>query len=561
VIGQEIAHYRILEKLGEGGMGIVYKAVDINLDRIVAIKLLTSDLGNNPELAERFRSEARVQATLNNPNIAMLYAFLIWEGRAVMVMEYIEGETFQQMIGRRGPIPSDIAVPLFKQALLGIGAAHRRGIVHRDIKPANMMLNREGLVKVMDFGIAKVLGVTGMTRTNVQMGTAWYMAPEQVLNKAIDARTDVYALGITLYEMLSGIVPFSADSEYEILTAQVQQEPLPPTTHYPHIPPAVEAAVMRALSKDPNRRFASTAEFGLALEGFTGPRAEVTRPDPLAATVQIRTPTPAPVTRRSDTVLSPPLDPTPQPAGWSTRRKQIAAGAGVLVLLLITALIFFLSRPTPQPDQLKDFKVHPPGESGGPSKASLEEAQQAEQEQSARELQEKLKQEQAQAQTTQTPAENPPPHASAPEAKTNPEPRTPPAQPEQTTTPDEAYSPATPKEPSEAQYSQALNGNWMGTYRCAQGLNAVQLQINANSLQNITALMRFAVPNSQPGSYYMRGSFVPQSRRIMLVFTSWQNEPPGYIPANMAGTVDVEQGTIQGKVLLPTCGTFSVRRQ
>jgi serine/threonine protein kinase len=270
VIGREIAHYRILDKLGEGGMGIVYKAVDVNLDRIVALKLLTSDLGNNPELESRFRSEAKMQATLNNPNIAMLYAFLVWEGRAVMVMEYIEGETFQQLIARRGPIPSDVAVPLFKQALLGIGAAHRRGIVHRDIKPANIMLNREGLVKVMDFGIAKVLGVTGATRTNVQMGTVWYMAPEQVLNRPIDARTDIYALGITLYEMLSGIVPFSADSEYEVLTAHVQQEPPPPTIHYPHIPPAVEAAVMRALSKDPNRRFASTAEFGMALEGFTG---------------------------------------------------------------------------------------------------------------------------------------------------------------------------------------------------------------------------------------------------------------------------------------------------
>ena len=122
MIGREIAHYRILDKLGEGGMGIVYKAVDVNLDRIVALKLLTSDLGNNPELESRFRSEAKMQATLNNPNIAMLYAFLVWEGRAVMVMEYIEGETFQQLIARRGPIPSDVAVPLFKQALLGIGA-------------------------------------------------------------------------------------------------------------------------------------------------------------------------------------------------------------------------------------------------------------------------------------------------------------------------------------------------------------------------------------------------------------------------------------------------------
>ena len=579
MIGREIAHYRILEKLGEGGMGIVYKAVDINLDRIVALKLLTSDLGNNPELAERFRSEARVQATLNNPNIAMLYAFLVWEGRAVMVMEYIEGETFQQLVGRRGPIPSDVAVPMFKQALLGIGAAHRRGIVHRDIKPANIMLNREGLVKVMDFGIAKVLGVTGATRTNVQMGTAWYMAPEQVLNKPVDARTDVYALGVTLYELLSGIVPFSADSEYEILTAQVQQEPQPPTVHYPHIPPAVEAAVMRALSKDPNRRFASTAEFGLALEGFTGPRAEVPVAEPLVQTVRLNTlpgAQPAAAARTSNPPITPPPAVTParapdvqptadaatrQPFVWTKRRKQMAAGAGVLVLLLIAALIVFLSRPAPPPDPNK-FNVHPPGEeANAANKNAIEEKLKQEQEQSAHDLQEKIKEEQAQ--ETQEPAAAPP---AAPNPTTHrvnkPSPEQPPVQPpqEEQASPQEPAE-ATPKEPTEAQYMQALSGNWMGNYTCAQGLNQVLLQINAQSSQNVVALMKFAVPNSQPGSYYMRGTFAPQSRRIMLAFTGWQNQPPGYIAANMAGVVDFQHGTIVGKVLLPSCGGFSIRKQ
>ena len=203
--------------------------------------------------------------------------------------------------------------------------------------------------------------------------------------------------------MLSGIVPFSADSEYEILTAQVQQEPQPPTVHYPHIPPAVEAAVMRALSKDPNRRFASTAEFGLALEGFTGPRAEVPAADPLVQTVRLNTMAgarPAPVERSSNpAVTTPPPVATPQraplaqppadtPAAaqgfvWTKRRKQMAAGAGVLVLLLITALIVFLSRPAPPPDPNK-FNVHPPGEeASAASKNAIEEKQKQEQEQSA----------------------------------------------------------------------------------------------------------------------------------------------------------------------------------
>src|SRR6202161_1965802 len=201
MIGAEIGNYRILEKLGEGGMGVVYKALDTSLDRMVAMKVLSADLSRNPELVERFRAEARAQANLNHTNLATLYAFLIYEGNAYMVMEYIEGETFESMIRRRGPIPENDSLPLFKQALLGIGYAHRAGIIHRDIKPSNIMLNKYGIVKVMDFGIAKVIGARSMTRTGTQMGTVAYMSPEQIQNRPVDIRTDIYALGITLYEM------------------------------------------------------------------------------------------------------------------------------------------------------------------------------------------------------------------------------------------------------------------------------------------------------------------------------------------------------------------------
>ena len=156
--GTEIGSYRILEKLGEGGMGVVYKAVDTSLDRPVAVKVLNPDLTHNPELVARFRSEAKAQANLNHTNLATLYAFIVQDGHAAMVMEFVDGETFEQMIARRGPLPAEEAVPLFRQVLLGIGYAHRAGIVHRDIKPSNLMLNRNGIVKVMDFGIAKVMG-------------------------------------------------------------------------------------------------------------------------------------------------------------------------------------------------------------------------------------------------------------------------------------------------------------------------------------------------------------------------------------------------------------------
>ena len=203
MIGTEIANYKILEKLGEGGMGVVYKAVDVNLDRTVAIKALNAQLAGNPELEQRFRNEAKAQANLNHANLTTLYALLIHEGRPWMVMEFIEGENFEQMVQRRGPIPAEEAIPLFRQALLGIGYAHRMGIVHRDIKPSNLMLNKHGIVKVMDFGIAKVMGARGMTKTGTQMGTAFYMSPEQVLNKNVDIRSEIYSLGVTLYEMLT----------------------------------------------------------------------------------------------------------------------------------------------------------------------------------------------------------------------------------------------------------------------------------------------------------------------------------------------------------------------
>jgi serine/threonine-protein kinase len=266
MIGTEIANYRIVEKLGQGGMGVVYKAVDLSLDRPVAVKMLNSDLARNPELVERFRAEARAQANLNHTNLATLYSFIVHECNAMMVMEFVDGETVERQIRRRGPIPSQEAIPLFKQALLGIGYAHRMGIIHRDLKPSNLMLSRNGIVKVMDFGIAKVMGTRGMTRTGTQMGTAFYMSPEQVLNKPVDIRSDIYSLGITLYEMLTAHVPFEGESEYQIMSDHVSTPPPPPTRFYPYIPKGVENAVLKAIQKGSDARFQTVEQFGSALE-------------------------------------------------------------------------------------------------------------------------------------------------------------------------------------------------------------------------------------------------------------------------------------------------------
>ena len=231
MIGTQIENDLIQARLGEGGMGTVYRALETHLDRTVAIKVLNTDLARDPSIVERFRSEARAQANLNHTNIATLYAFLVYQGNPVMVMEYVEGDTFQQLVDRRGPIPAQEAIPLFRQALLGIGAAHRMGIVHRDIKPSNLMLNRSGIVKVMDFGIAKAASSTrNLTRTGTQMGTAYYMSPEQVKGERVDIRSDIYSLGITLYELLTANVPFSSDSEFQVLNDHVNTPPPPPAT-------------------------------------------------------------------------------------------------------------------------------------------------------------------------------------------------------------------------------------------------------------------------------------------------------------------------------------------
>jgi hypothetical protein len=332
VIGTEIASYRILEKLGEGGMGTVYKAVDTALDRMVAIKVLSSDLAGNSELVQRFKAEAKAQANLNHTNLATLYAFVIQDGRACMVMELVDGETFEQMILRGGALAVQDALPLFKQALLGIGYAHRAGIVHRDIKPSNLMVNRLGIVKVMDFGIAKVMGARGMTRTGVQMGTGWYMSPEQVLNRPVDIRSDIYSLGVTLYQMITAHVPFDGPSDYQIMTDHVSTPPPLPTSFAPNIPKGVENAVLKALDKNPDARFQTVEEFGAALE----------RPEDFGAAALV----PAVVACQ---VLEPRIDVARRTPGLlATPERKVVAGAAVLAVVLLAGWMAVRSRnPAP----------------------------------------------------------------------------------------------------------------------------------------------------------------------------------------------------------------------
>ena len=261
MIGNIIGNYKIEKKLGEGGMGAVYKGIDMMLEREVAIKALRPELGSQPQVVERFRSEAVTLAKLNHPHIAILYSFFRQADDFFMVMEYVRGETLDNVISRRGTLPCEQAITLFCQALDGIDHAHRFGVIHRDIKPANMMLTDTGTLKVLDFGIARLLGTARMTKAGNLIGTIEYMPPEQVRGKETDARSDIYSLGILLYEMLTGRVPFASENEYELMRSQIEDQQPPPRQLNPAIPEIVEQAIMRAMAKNPDDRFQTAGEF------------------------------------------------------------------------------------------------------------------------------------------------------------------------------------------------------------------------------------------------------------------------------------------------------------
>ncbi|PYT04119.1 MAG: hypothetical protein DMF60_16325 [Acidobacteria bacterium] len=223
--------------------------------------MLRPELARQPHIVERFRTEAVTLAKLNHPNVATLHSFFRQGEDFFMVMEFVRGQTLDDVIKTQGAMSCARAVELFCMALEGIDHAHKMGIIHRDIKPANMMLTETGSIKVMDFGIARVLGTDRLTRAGHLIGTVEYMSPEQVRGEETDARSDIYSLGILLYEMLTGRVPFNSSSEYELMRCQIEDLPTPPRNFAPQIPVAVEQGVMRSLAKLREARYQSASEF------------------------------------------------------------------------------------------------------------------------------------------------------------------------------------------------------------------------------------------------------------------------------------------------------------
>ena len=271
MLGEVIDQYEILERIAGGGMGEVFKAKDLELDRFVAIKCVRPDLANLEEAAERFRAEARTLAALSHRNIATVYRFFMNQDRLFLVMEYIDGRAFGDVLKGGELHDAEFAVSLVTDALRGLDYAHERGVVHRDIKPGNLMLDEDQTVKVLDFGIAHIIGGTRLTRAGSVVGTPAYMAPEQILSRSVDPRTDLYSMGVVLYELITGKLPYAADSDFELMRAHVDSTPRPieELVRKP-VSSELKNAIRKALEKDLDQRFQSAPEFIEALEDATG---------------------------------------------------------------------------------------------------------------------------------------------------------------------------------------------------------------------------------------------------------------------------------------------------
>jgi serine/threonine-protein kinase len=354
--------YETGDKLGSGGMSNVYKATDRILERTVAVKILAEHLSDDERFVARFRREALAVAKLIHPNIVPVYDTGVDDGRHYIVMEYVEGRSGAQILQRQGPCEPEIAAEIGVQACAGLDYAHRRGIIHRDVKPGNLMVvggpvgGGEMTIKLTDFGIARAIEQTRITQVGSVVGTAAYLAPEQVRGDEATPATDVYALGVVLYQFLTGRLPYEGSSLAELAVRQQNEKPLPPSTYNDEVPGTLGAAVLRALEGDPGRRYASADELssglrlglegedvtlpmdaGTAATGVLGGETAATRHlDRETAQTEYR-PAPSP-TRRPEPRVAPSPAASPRPAG-PKKRSGFSRFVRFVLALVALALV------------------------------------------------------------------------------------------------------------------------------------------------------------------------------------------------------------------------------